>query len=110
MRRNTTKMHAFYTADAQEHDKNAYILYRGCAGTRQKCIDCASQKLFWRPRPTGQVSGKKTVRRNMGKYLQKKAILTVFGPFRTKCPKSAFFKDIDCAVQTPRTQENTCIL
>ena len=35
---------------------------------------------------------KKTVRRNMGKYLQKKAILTVFGPFRTKCPKSAFFK------------------
>ena len=52
MRRNTTKMHTFYTADAQEHCKthtfytadaqehpeNAYILYRGCAGTRQKCI------------------------------------------------------------------------
>jgi hypothetical protein len=38
MRRNTRKMHTFYTADAQEHEKNAYILYRGCAGTRQKCI------------------------------------------------------------------------
>jgi hypothetical protein len=38
MRRNTTKMHTFYTADAQEHPENAYILYRGCAGTQQKCI------------------------------------------------------------------------
>ena len=38
MRRNTTKMHTFYTADAQEHHKNAYILYRGCAGIPQKCI------------------------------------------------------------------------
>ena len=33
MRRNIAKMHTFYTADAQEHCKNAYILYRGCAGT-----------------------------------------------------------------------------
>ncbi len=28
-----TNMHTFYTADAQEHCKNAYVLYRGCAGT-----------------------------------------------------------------------------
>ena len=32
------KTHTFSTADAQEHVENAYILYRGCAGTRQKCI------------------------------------------------------------------------
>jgi hypothetical protein len=38
MRRNTVKTHAFYTADAREHRKNAYILYRGCAGTLYKCI------------------------------------------------------------------------
>ena len=35
MRRNTIKMHTFYTADVQEHNKNAYILYRGCAGGTQ---------------------------------------------------------------------------
>ncbi len=29
-----TYMHTFYTADAQEHRKNAYVLYRRCAGTR----------------------------------------------------------------------------
>ena len=81
MRRNTTKMHRLCQPEA-----------------------------VLAPRPTGQVSRKKTVRRNMGKYLQKRAILTVFGPFLTKFPKNAFFKDIDCAVQTPRTQENTCIL
>ena len=34
MRRNILKMPTFCTADAQEHDKNAYILYRGCAGTQ----------------------------------------------------------------------------
>ena len=72
MRRNTTKMHTFYTADAQEHDKNAS---RGCFGA---------------PGRQGKFLEKKTVRRNMGKYLQKIAILTVFGPFRTKCPKRVF--------------------
>ena len=92
MRRNTTKMHTFYTADAQEHDKNAS---RGCFGA---------------PGRQGKFLEKKPSAGTWGNIFNKKAILTVFGPFRTKCPKSVFFKDIDCAVQTPRTQENTCIL
>ena len=126
-----TKMHIFYMPDSHIAHKNACILYAGSQHCTYKCMysicrmvmlhikmhifympdsHIAQKNAYIRPRPTRQVSGKKTVRRNMGKYLQKRAILTVFWSFRTKCPKSAFFRDIDCAGQTPRTQKNTCIL
>ena len=35
MRRNTIKMHVFYMPDRNIAHKNAYILYRGCAGGTQ---------------------------------------------------------------------------
>ena len=81
------KMHIFYMLDSHIAHKNAYI----------------------RPRPTGQVSGKKTVRRNIGKYLQNKNLPDRFRPIPDQVPEKCFFQGYRlCRPDAQNTEKHVC--